>query len=235
MPTAHNLISHALKLNGQLGQGETLSAYDAADGLTALNAMLDSWWNERLSVFQILRETFVLVAADDDYTIGSGGQINTTRPSKITNAFITSNSIDYPMEVIDVNAYDRIQSKTVQSDFPLYLYYQTSYPLGIIYLYPVPAAANTLNFDSWNRIQNFAALTTDMSLPPGYERAIQYNLSVETVPLFGLPQISKEVIKIATESKAAISRVNSPAMIARVDPGLAQPYYGYNYNINADK
>ena len=234
MTTANDLITKALKLNGKLGQGQTLSSYDADDCLDSLNAMLDSWWNERLSVYQILRETFTLVASDDDYTIGTGGQIATTRPIKITNAFITADDIDYPMEIITVEEYDAIQSKTVESDFPLYLYYQPSYPLGIIYLYPVPSATHTLNFDSWKQIQSFADLTTEMALPPGYQRAIEYNLSIETAPLFGVVDIPPAVTKIAIESKAAISRINSPKMHTYVDAGLTSNR-GYNYNINADR
>lgn len=234
MTTANDLITKALKLNGKLGQGQTLSSYDADDCLGSLNAMLDSWWNERLLVPQILRETFTLVADDDDYTIGSGGQIATTRPIKITNAFITSNDIDYPMKILTVEEYDAIQSKTIESDYPSYLYYEQSYPLGVIYLYPVPSATNTLNFDSWKRIQSFSALTTEISLPPGYQRTIEYNLSIETAPLFGGVDIPPLVIKIAVESKAAISRINSPKMHTYVDPGLTSNHL-YNYNIEADR
>lgn len=233
MTTAADLISTALKLNGKLGQGEALTSNDATDGLNALNSMLDSWWNERLSVYQILRETHTLTISDRDYTIGSGGNINTTRPVKITNAFITSNSIDYPMEIIDVKAYDGLSAKTIESDIPHYLYYQPSYPLGIIYLYPTPSAANVLNFDSWKQLQSFSTLTTALSLPPGYQRALEYNLAVELCPLFGMPSPSPTVMKIATESKAAISRTNSPKMNTCVDPGLVSRGY-YNYNINAD-
>ena len=233
MTTALDIIKGALKLNGKLGQGESLGSYDSSDGLTALNDMLDSWWNERLAVFQIRRQTHTLVAGTGSYTIGSSGTINTTRPNKIVGAFITSSSIDYPMRVIDVKAYDAISAKTTQSDIPQYLYYQPSYPLGIIYLWPVPSAANTLNYDSWLQIQSFSTLTTAVSLPPGYERALRYNLAVETAPLFGVSEPSAIVIRIATESKAAISRTNSPAMISQVDAGLVG--HGTLYNVNTDE
>jgi hypothetical protein len=38
---------------------QVASAEDSADGLVALNALLDLWWNERLAVFHILQENFL--------------------------------------------------------------------------------------------------------------------------------------------------------------------------------
>jgi hypothetical protein len=49
--TAGDQIYAALRLIGQLAEGETPSAETAQDALTALNQMLDSWSIERLSVF----------------------------------------------------------------------------------------------------------------------------------------------------------------------------------------
>jgi len=49
--TAGDQINAALRLIGQLAEGETPSAETSQDALAALNQMIDSWSIERLSVF----------------------------------------------------------------------------------------------------------------------------------------------------------------------------------------
>ena len=76
---------------------------------------------------------------------------------------------------------------------------------------------------SWKQLQQFAALTTALALPPGYKRAIEYNLAIEYGPEFGEgfdDQQWKKVIGIATQSKANIQRINAPAPIMRSEVGV---------------
>ena len=56
--SAGDQINGALRLIGQLAEGETPSAATSADALTALNQMLDSWSAERLSVFSTQDQVF---------------------------------------------------------------------------------------------------------------------------------------------------------------------------------
>ena len=63
---------------------------------------------------------------------------------------------------------------------PLYYYYDTAFPLGTIFLYPVINQPATININSWQPIINFADLTTQYTFPPGYTRAIRTNLAMET-------------------------------------------------------
>ena len=49
--TAGDQINAALRLIGQLAEGETPSAATSQDALVALNQMLDSWSTERLAVY----------------------------------------------------------------------------------------------------------------------------------------------------------------------------------------
>lgn len=216
MATANELISRALRLLGVLGQGRrTLTANESSDGLEALNSMLESMSLERLMVYQILEENFPLVAGTGSYTIGSGGVFNTTRPVKIDSAFIRdSGNNDYPLEIIDNGAYDSVALKNT-SACPQYLYYDTQHPLAYVRLLYVPDAAYTLYINSWKQLQRFADGTTALSLPPGYERMIAYNLAIELNAEYG-SVITPEVVAIATQSRAAIKRLNAPSPIADV-------------------
>ena len=160
--TANTMISRALRLIGVLGQGRrTLDATEASDGLAALNSMLDSWSIDRSMIYQLLTETHTLTAGTADYSIGTGGTINTTRPVRIVSAFMRDTAnYDYSVEIINKTAYDAYPLKTTRSR-PSFLYYDEIYPLAFIRLVYTPSdSSEVLHFTSWKQLQQFANLTT---------------------------------------------------------------------------
>ena len=219
MSTVNDVIETAMKLIGELGQGESMAAASQTDAYNALNNMLESWWLQRLAVYQIYKETFSLVANDGEYTIGASGNFNTTRPVKIDSAQIRENSIDYVMQQIESAEYASIMNKSVTSNIPNLFYYDNAYPLATIYLWPVPSAANSIILNTWKQIRAFTAVTNDVTLPPGYERALKYNLAMEIAPLFGVEPTSM-VARIARESLADIKRNNEQPLYANLDPAI---------------
>lgn len=220
MATASDLINRALRLIGALEPGESPSAQETADGLTALNAMIDSWQTERLAIYAMQATTKVLTVGDGTYTIGSSGDINTTRPVRINSAYITKDSIDYPCDQLTSQGYRSFADKTTTTNIPEYFYYEPTYPLGTIYLYPVPSEAVTLNLNLWVPIQSFATSSTSVSLPPGYERALTYSLAVEIAPEYG-KSVSAEVAGSAISAKSSIKRANAASnpIYARLEQG----------------
>ena len=222
MATPSTMIIRALQLFGEKSIGGTLSSDEQTAYLAALNGMMESWSLERLMCYQIVQESRALTASVGSFTIGSGGTWNTTRPTRIVDpCFIRdSGGIDYPVELIDEVAYGRIVLKTVDGSIPAYLYYDAAYVAGLatIYIWPEPSASLTLYINSWKQLQTFALISTTLVLPPGYERAIIYNLAIELAG--GFTSVSPEVAKIARESKAAIKSVNAPSGIMRMDPGV---------------
>ena len=228
MATAQTIINRAMRLIGALESGESPSADETTDVLAALNAMLDSWRNDSLVVYQIADLTHTLAPGEGAYTIGASGDINQTRPNKIESARVTLNSLDYPVTVIGKSSYDALHDKTTQGT-PDALYYDPAYPLGTILLNPVPDAAYTLTIGVLSPLGSLATAGASVALPAGYERALAYNLAIEIAPEFQL-SASAEVAKIAAESLASIKRTNSAArpIVARLD------YFdGREYNIEA--
>lgn len=222
MSTPSTMIINALIMTGEKVIGDTLSAAEQTHYLAKLNAMLESWSLERLMCYQIVQESLALTSSVGSYTIGSGGAFNTTRPTRIVDpCFIrNSSSIDYPVELIDAQAYGLITSKTVDNAIPGYLFYDSAFAssLATIFLYPEPAASLTLYINSWKQLQTFALISTTVTLPPGYQRAIESNFAIESAG--GFVNVQPEVIKVAKESKAAIKAVNAPEGILRMDPGV---------------
>lgn len=222
MATPSTMIVRALRLIGEKTVAGTLSSDEQTAYLADLNTMIESWSLERLMVYQLLQESKALTTSDGTYTIGSGGDFNTTRPTKIVDpCFIRdSDDIDHPLTLIDAQQYGAITKKTIDGSIPEYLFYDMAFAssLGTIYLYPEPEASLTLYINSWKQLQTFAAIGTTVVLPPGYQRAIEFNLAVELAG--GFTNVSPEVAKIARESKAVIKGFNAPAGVLRLDAGI---------------
>ena len=209
MTTANDLIeSAALKL-GAKATGEALTADEATDCLAVLNSMLDHWATKRLLVYQIVQDSYTWASGNASRTIGAGGNLNGTRPTKIESVFFRdSRNYDYQARILDAReGYDSISNKTVQSTLPEYVYYNPAYPLGILYAYPVPSATLTVKINHWQVLQSFASLTTDLSLPPGYRWTIEHNLAVALQPIFSI-QAQPFVVSEAALSRKSLMSVN---------------------------
>ena len=237
MPTCLDMIKRAMRLCTVLNVDQDPTAQEASDGMAVMNSMLDAWGIERLMVYQVQQTTNSWTSGNASRTIGSGGNFNTTRPTKIAeegNFFRDgSTSIDYPLMWLgDRDSYDRILLKSSTSSYPQWLFADMGYPLVTLYVWPVPTQTLTLYLNTWKPLQNFTSLTTDLALPPGYQSAIEYNLCTWYGPEFGTAaKISPETIKMASLLKQNIKAINRPDLVARTDAALKG---GTPYNIYSD-
>src|SRR3990167_8939528 len=230
MATPSTMILNSLVMLGDKVIGGTLSSAEQTHYLARLNTMIESWSLNRLMCYQIVQESKALTTSVGSYTIGSGGTWNTDRPNEIVDpCFIRdSSNIDYPLEIINAQAYGEITSKTVDGTIPQYLFYDSAFvtSLATIFLYPEPSASLTLYINSWKQLQTFATISTTVVLPLGYQRAIETNFAIEVSPGFIDP--SPALVKIARDSKAAIMSLNAPTGILRIDPGLVGTGRGWS-------
>lgn len=220
-----------MRLASVIGVGEPLSADEAADGLTALNALMDSLWNERMAVYSIRQDSASWASGNASRTVGSGGNINITRPVRVENVFFRdSANVDHPVEILrDRDLYDAIPVKATTSSYPMAVFYDPAYPLATLYAYPVPSQTLTVYIDSWQQLQSFTALTTAVSLPPGYEEMLAFNLAVTFAPEFGAAaSLPDWVIERARSSKAVLKRLNAPASVMQVDAGVLMNRFPLN-------
>jgi hypothetical protein len=222
MAAVSTMVLNSLIANGEKAIGDTLTANEQAYYLSKLNSMMESWSLERLMCYQIKQESFSLTASTASYTIGSGATFSTDRPTKIDSAFVRdASNLDSRVEVVPYDAYDSIVQKDSGNTYPSHLFYDQGYDasgFGTIKLYPAPSASLTLYINSWKQLQTFAAMSTALLLPPGYQRAIESNFTIETAP--GLKSVPPEVVKIAKEAKAAIKGVNLPEAVSRMPTGI---------------
>jgi hypothetical protein len=210
MATAQEQIEGALRLIGQLAAGEEATADDLADGLTALNQMLDSWSTERLSVFCLQDQTFTWTVGERSRTVGPTGDFVGTRPVLVDpSTYFKWNNVSYPLAIANADQYNGIALKTVNSALPQVLYPNMTMPDATLYIYPVPTVAIELHLISVTELTQPATLATSLVIPPGYLRAYRYNLAVEIASEFGI-EVPQKVSRIAELSKRTIKRINNP-------------------------
>ncbi len=86
MATAFDQIKAALRLIGQLAEGEEPSPQAAQDALNAMNQMIDSWNTERLAVFCTEDQVFNWPTDTITRTLGPTGNFVGNRPILIDDA-----------------------------------------------------------------------------------------------------------------------------------------------------
>lgn len=225
--TVRELIRKSMLLIGAVSSGESLSADEAADGLSSLNDLLDSWSTDGLLIPASTIEEFTLTPGQASYTIGVSGNFDTANPQVIEEARlkdVSGTAFEIPISIYNIQEYADITQKTTQSSQPDALYFQRGGALSTIYLYPVPSAANKLVLYSKKALSSFASVNDSIVLPPGYQRALRYNLALELAVEYG-KQPSEYVFQTSQDLKAQLMRVNdsgNPLLLKSDVMGIAQ-------------
>ena len=220
MATAQELIRTALKKINVIDPLETATASEMQDGLAELNRMLDTWTANRQMIFARNEVTKVLTAGLGEYSIGSGGDIDTSRPEGIETAFVRDSSgFDHSLDVnMSQTEYNWIGHKSTQG-IPYRLYYHKSHPLGMVYFYYVPDSTSTYTvyLYAWQPFTTVASLTTSLSYPPGYEDALVGSLAKRLAPDYKAV-VSQELATFTAEALDSITSNN--VVVKPVDMGL---------------
>jgi hypothetical protein len=208
MATAIELINGALRLIGVLAEGENPSPESAQDALSALNQLLDSWSAAGIACHAVQVQTIPWPANTQTLSVGPTGDFVGNRPVSIRPAtYYTDNGIDHTLELIDEATFKSVSMKDLQGSSPDYLYANYTLPNVELTLYPIPASSITLHLSSVEELSQVAALHSSVTIPPGYLRALRYNLATELAAEFGV-EPSLHVQKNAWQSKRFIKKAN---------------------------
>ena len=218
--TAGDQINGALRLIGQLAEGEEPSAATATDALAALNQMIDSWNTERLSVFSTQDQVFSWLPNFATRTLGPTGDFVGNRPILVDDSTYfrdPSSNISFGIKLVNQQQYNGIAVKTVTSTYPQVIFVNMGFPDITMSIYPRPTRDLEWHFVSVQELSEPATLATNLTFPPGYLRAFAYNLAMEFAPEFGV-EPSEQVKRIAMTSKRNLKRINNP------DDVMSMPY-----------
>lgn len=225
--TGQSVINRAMRLCGALASGESPTTTESTDALAILNDMLDEWNAQRLAIFQIQTNEFSLVGGTQTYTCGSGGTFNMARPAKIERIVLKvvtnpSFPLELPLKTYKDQEWASITLKTLQNTYPEGYWDDSAFPSRNINFWPIPSSALNVVIYSWAALTSFADLTTTYTFPPGYAKALAYNLAVEISGEFNAP-MPPQVPAIAATSKASIKTMNLPEVLLTCDRAVQSP------------
>ena len=243
--TVREIIKSSLLKINAIQPGEEPTDSDLDISLESLQGMVDSWSNDRLNIYTINPYYFEAVAGQQIFTLGPGGDWDIPRPMSIQQAVLRynaqvnnntnpptftfpSNTADLPIAIANDAQWASIAVKQLSAVFPTILYDDGNYPLRNIYLYPIQNVNQVIGLWLWQPLDNFTSLNDPIEFPPGYERAIVYNLAMELAPEFG-KVLSEEVIGTATDSKMTIAAINSDPQFMGQDRSLGKLSTQYNW------
>ncbi len=123
---------------------------------------------------------------------------------------------EYPITICNDQEWASISDKTLSSSVPTKLYFEETYPFPKIHLWPVPTGAVGLVLYSQKQITRFSTTLDVVKFPPGWSRALRYNLALEIAPEYG-KEVGITVATIAGESKAELMRKNTRELLMGSD------------------
>lgn len=220
MTTIREIVEDALKNIEELGEGQSMTAQQGQDGLRSLVDMIDSWSIEAGMVHTETVETFTLTGNDNSYTIGSGGDFNTTRPLRIIAATISDGGFSRNVKVIGAADYAaRYDDDDVGE--PDSVYYDGNSPLGTLRFYPTPTMAYTVTLYTEKALTSYSSLNDALVAPQGWNRGLKSNLAIEIAPQYGKTP-KQSLVNMAMESKRSIKNQNlqNDLEVSRVDNAL---------------
>lgn len=222
---AGELVSAAFKSATILGEGETLSAEQLADGLARLNDIISLYNTDSLVLYASENSTFTTVANQSRYTLdASGADWTTTRPVRINDAYITYQGITFPLEIINQQEYNDITLKTLANPLVRYLLYVNAYPQGVVYLWPVPSQALSITM-TFDRYLSSLTSSTTIAYPPGYQKLLRLELAIELCPEYG-KEPSQTLVARWKDAKASVKRANYTSTVSDFDSSLLNPVGG---------
>lgn len=216
-----DLITNAFQLAGITANGETPAPEESNTGLLVFNNMVDAWNLENFMIYSHRNSTFNLIANQQTYTIGPGGNFNTTRPVGIRSGYTSLSSIDYPLLSVGDAEYNQIVTKGITGAWPVVVNNDNAFPLSTLTFWPIPAQNMTVTLSMDVQFMT-AALADTISYPPGFGKAFVYALAVELANWFNFP-ISQATVQIARETMGNIKVANLPDDVLNFAPEYCYP------------
>ena len=237
MTTPSDIIIQALKKSGIIGVGQSAAAEDMNDAFQDLNDMIAQWARKRWLIWHLV-EVSVISTGHQAYSIGPGGDFDVaSRPDRLEAAFLRQvvqsqpSRVDYPLQLIQAReTYNQIALKTLSS-FPMYVFYDSAYPMGYVYAWPVPQASiYSLHLTIKAQLSQFTSLAQDIVMPPEYIAALKWNLAIRLAVSYKIP-VDAGMVALAKDSLNVIRNANTQIPLLDMPPELVRRTI---YNIYSD-
>jgi hypothetical protein len=242
MTTVNDIITEGLKKSGVLGLGQAVTGDDLVSALADFNDMIAQWNTQRWMTWDLVDIGFTSTGASS-YTVGPGGNFAVNiAPTRLEFAYqrqliVTGLNVDTPLEIIPSREeYSRLTLKSLIS-FGRYVFYDSSFPMGTLFLYPIPnAALYQIHIGLKNIIPTFtqATLGSILNIPPAYIAALKFNLARRYRQAYGkglrpdaeLNALARSALDIVKQSNLQVPELVMPSLLITQSTG---------YNILSDQ
>lgn len=187
---ALDIITSALLKCNAIGVGDTLSASEANDGLLRLNAFVDTLNARRQNIYSVPAQTFAWGIGVPSYSIGptAPAPFNVPRPILIQSATAVVGGVHFALDLPDGPEWSGIPDRgTATSPKPTKLFCDYNFPNALLSIHALPQQFMTLEIFAWLALQPFATLQSPVSLPPGYQLALEWGLADQCKVEWGAP------------------------------------------------
>lgn len=187
-----DLLRSALITSGSVSLTQTIYAEDLYLSLGLLNNLLAQWQRKRWLVWCDVETSLVSTGAAT-YSVATGGDFDIARPDRIEAAFVRilgsgGPAMDSGLSIIEAREdWSQVALKSL-STFPAAVFYESTFPAGILHVWPIPPAdAYEVHIVTKAPLPSALDLTTDIALPPEYAQALMFTLACMLRPVYGLP------------------------------------------------
>jgi hypothetical protein len=237
--TAQTIIYRALREVGRLnGAGQTASPEALADGLDALNGLIDAQNIQRGNILNERADLYTLAIGKQAYTIGVDplgivtADFQVSRPIRLSrvNVLLTtgSNPVYRKVRILTPAQWGARQYRRVES-IPFEMYPDYADPISTWQFYPYPDQAYQIEVWSWQQVGPIATLATALAIPPGYYEYYLYSLALRLASPYQ-KEISATTMALYQQARADVMSLNAPSPRQRTDGDLNSAGRGlYNW------
>jgi hypothetical protein len=183
-----DLAADSLSSIGQLGIEQSPSPEQLNQALRYANRMIQKWSTLRYYIYSVASRSFAMTPGLQDYVLGptaaGPGSFVGARPVFVEASQVQSpGSSEYlPLNLLDRTKWGAIRDKGATcsaNGVPQDIFINMQYPNLDFHLWPVPSNTCTVWLSTWELLQQFVTVFDTISLPPGYEEALMWNLALE--------------------------------------------------------
>ncbi len=224
--TPLQIIRRALEHLNVQESGQQVATEDGDIGLRALVSMLDAWQLDPQATIGLQEFVYQPSGGQQTVTIGPTGQIVGTMPVRIEPAsFYRVGGIDRSLGIANsLEEYTAQANKSFTGLASFARYERGNNGVGTLYLYPAAEGTEVLHL--WARqdvVLGYASLglATPMTLPNGYQNAMEWCLASELSSDFAINS-QADVERKASIAYRRLKRANFVSAQMQAPPGVTR-------------
>lgn len=189
--TRTQIIERALSILGALTEGDVLSAYQAQQGVIALNEIVKRWQTKHTFLWTERIYSTSTVVGDDDYALPTDPPF-----LAVDKAYIVDDDRDHVLEQKSYRDFQDIYDKT-EGGFPsIWCIDYTTLASPELRLWPVPNEIWTLKMFGVVRLKDFDTSSGTPDFPSRWQAALTYALAYDLSFQYPVPINEKQAIKV---------------------------------------